>query len=141
MIDQHGLRPSKRRMANDITVTANQWQSNPRQQMFLENYFTPESETFGNVFRSAIKAGYRESYARSLTRKQNNQLWLAEYLQNTKLTPEHITSGITNIATNDKYKASDRLKAYELLGKLQGLFVDKSITAHVNIEQIINDLK
>lgn len=68
-------------------------------------------------------------------------MWLSEFVSNTTLSPEHITAGITKIATDGTERAGDRLKAYELLGKLQGLFVDKSIVGHVNIEQAIADLK
>jgi hypothetical protein len=135
-----GLAPSRRKPIQDIAVTSNQWQTNPKQQLFLQNYFDPTSNTFGNVFRSAVNAGYRESYARSLTRQSNKNMWLSEYLDNNVLQPEHITAGITNIALNG-IRDSDRLKALQLLAQLKGMIVDKSVTAHVNIEQVISDLK
>ena len=135
-----GKTPAKRKLINDFAVTSNQWQSNPKQQIFLSNYFDPTSNTFGNVFQSAINAGYRESYARTLTRQSNKNMWISEYLSNSTLLPEHIISGITNVATT-AIRDSDKLKALELLGKIQGMFIDKSITATVNIESLINKLK
>lgn len=136
-----GLAPSRRKQSQDIVVTSNQWQTNPMQQLFLSNYFDPASKTFGNVFQSAIKAGYKESYARTLTRKSNKNMWIAEYLSKNTLLPEHIAAGITQLALDVHNRPSDRLKAYELLGKLQGLFIDKSITATLNIEQLLSNLK
>lgn len=136
-----GLTPSRRQVGNDVAVVANQWQSNPRQQLFLHNYYDPASNTFGNVFQSAIAAGYKESYARTLTRRSNKNMWLAEYARNTQFTPEHILAGITSIATSPQSRQSDKLNAYELLAKLNGLMVSKTLVGHMNIEQAIDELK
>jgi len=46
---------------------ANQNVIDPRQSVCLSYYINPKSETFGNMLRSALKAGYNESYARTLT--------------------------------------------------------------------------
>lgn len=136
-----GLMPSRRKVGNDFAITSNQWQSNPKQQLFLHNYFDPTSKTFGNVFQSAITAGYKESYARTLTRRSNKNMWLSEYARNTQLEPEHILAGITNIATDSNSKPSEQLKAYELLAKFKGMIIDRSASVTVNIETALNDLK
>jgi hypothetical protein len=39
----------------------------PRQIEFLRLYNNPKSETFGNALQSALKAGYSQDYAESLT--------------------------------------------------------------------------
>lgn len=135
-----GLAPSRRRVGNDVAVVSNQWQSNPKQQKFLKNYFDPASSTFGNVFQSAINAGYKESYARTLTRRSNKNMWLSEYVGNTQFTPEHIIAGITSIATSPHSRQSDKLKAYELMAKLQGMIIDRSASLSVNIETALSDL-
>ena len=135
-----GLAPHRRKVGNDFTVTSNQWQSNPKQQLFLYKYFEPTSQTFGNVFRSALAAGYKEGYARTLTSKANKNMWLHEYARMTQLQPEHILAGITNIATSTITNQSDRLKAYALLAKLNGMIVDKSANVSVNIEAALSDL-
>lgn len=135
-----GLAPHRRKVGNDFAVTSNQWQSNPKQQLFLEYYFEPLSNTFGNVFQSAIKAGYKENYARTLTSKRNKNMWLQEYARNTQLQPEHILQGITNIATSPESRQSDKLKAYELMAKLSGMIIDRSANVSVNIEAALNDL-
>jgi phage terminase small subunit len=41
----------------------------PRQALFLEYYLKPGSETFSNIYQSAIKAGYSESYADNMRAK------------------------------------------------------------------------
>ena len=46
---------------------SNQYSMDPRQKLCWEYYISPKSETFGNAFASAIKAGYEESYARTIT--------------------------------------------------------------------------
>lgn len=140
MKGNHGLAPHRRQVGNDVAVVSNQWQSNPKQQLFLYNYFEPTSKTFGNVFQSALEAGYKESYARTLTRRSNKNMWLSEYARNTQLQPEHIVAGITNIATSNISRPSEQLKAYELLAKLQGMLIDRSANISLNIETALNDL-
>jgi len=48
----------------------------PRQQNFLAYYLNPKSETFSNALQSALKAGYKQEYAESITAKMPD--WLAE---------------------------------------------------------------
>lgn len=46
---------------------ANQYQLDPRQKLCWDFYANPKSETFGNATQSAIKAGYEEEYAKTIT--------------------------------------------------------------------------
>ncbi len=41
----------------------------PRQALFLEYYLNPKSKTFSNIYQSAIKAGYSETYADNMRAK------------------------------------------------------------------------
>lgn len=41
----------------------------PRQALFLDYYMNPKAETFSNIYQSAIKAGYSESYADNMRAK------------------------------------------------------------------------
>lgn len=134
-----GLIPSKRKH-HELDVVSNQWQSSPKHALFLEYYFVPTSNTFGNAYKSGVKAGFSESYSRTLTRKTDKHMWLAEFINSTQLTQDHVIAGITNIALNSE-KDSNKLKALELLAKLQGMMVDRKITAHVNIEQALQNLR
>lgn len=46
---------------------ANQYVLDPRQKLCWDLYVNPNSETFGNGLQSAIKAGYSESHAATIT--------------------------------------------------------------------------
>jgi hypothetical protein len=46
---------------------ANQYNLDPRQKLCWESYINPKSETFGNARQSALKAGYEDTYARTIT--------------------------------------------------------------------------
>lgn len=49
---------------------------NPQQTEFLANYIDPKSATFGNAYKSAIKAKYKEEYARVIINSLPK--WLSE---------------------------------------------------------------
>ncbi len=55
---------------------ANQYVADPRQSLFLAYYLDPKSDTFSNALQSALRAGYEQEYAESLTSKMPS--WLAE---------------------------------------------------------------
>jgi phage terminase small subunit len=130
---QYGLR----KKGNSV---ANQWQATPQQELFLEYYLIPGSPTFANAYQSAIKAGYSESTAIKITAPSVLNQWIVEARRLVNMQPEHIVQGIQTEATTALH-SRDRLKAYELLAKLKGMLVDRQITAHVNIEQALDDLK
>ena len=46
---------------------ANQYLFDPRQKLCWELYISPKSETFGNAYQSAMKAGYEEGTAAGIT--------------------------------------------------------------------------
>lgn len=54
---------------------------------FLRHYADLESETFGNAYQSAIKAGYSKSYARVIRRHYHRwrMIWLKRALKDKKL--------------------------------------------------------
>lgn len=118
---------------------ANQWTNNPKQEKFLEYYFDPTSSTFANTYQSAMKAGYSDSYARTLSAPAVNNMWLQQSNKRS-LTPTHITGLVEEIATSNA-RPGDKLRALELLAKLHGMIVDKSLTATVNIETALQSLK
>lgn len=57
-------------------MAGNQYQADPRQVDFIEYYFNRDSETYSNALQSALKAGYSQEYAESITHKMPQ--WLAE---------------------------------------------------------------
>lgn len=53
---------------------ANQYLLDPRQKLCWESYANPKSETFGNAYKSALKAGYEKATAKHITK----ELWFLE---------------------------------------------------------------
>lgn len=134
-----GLKPLERQV---VDRHPNQWTSNPKQELFVQHYIDPKSNSFGNTYRSALLAGYSDSYARKLSSKSIGNQWISEYVNKVALQPEHIVQGIQSLAITS-IRDSDKLRAYELLAKLQGLLVDRSanLSANVTLEQLIDGLK
>lgn len=61
----------------------NNMEINEKQQTFLRYYTDPKSPLFGNALQSALKAGYAQEYAESITYKMPD--WLSENVGNNKL--------------------------------------------------------
>lgn len=55
---------------------ANQYNPDPRQSEFLVAYLDRDSDTYSNALQSALKVGYSQEYAESITHKMPT--WLAE---------------------------------------------------------------
>lgn len=113
----------------------------PKQKLTIEYWFDRQSETFGNLYRSAVKAGFRPSYALNITSLKPS--WLYETIESTlKLEQEHIIQGVQAIATdkhvNSKSPADTNLKALELLGNWSGLG-SSSNTTNITVVQPILD--
>jgi hypothetical protein len=56
---------------------------NPQQQIFKKHYCSPKSDTFGNAYQSALKAGFKEEYAKVIT-AQNTE-WFSEILSDMEM--------------------------------------------------------
>jgi hypothetical protein len=121
-------------------VVANQWTNSPQQNEFLRFYLDPEQkETWGNAYLAATKAGYSESYASSIINVAPQ--WIQQANNLVKLQPEHLKQALASIASSTYEKASDRIQAIKLLGIDQGMFVQKQLVGHVNIEEAMKDLR
>lgn len=57
---------------------ANQHVPDPRQSLFLSYFLDPKSETFSNAYKSALKAGYEDEYAKVITSDSKGLTWLSE---------------------------------------------------------------
>lgn len=138
-----GLAPSKRVVAtpSNKQMRANQWQGTPQQNEFMSNWLDINSETFGNAHASALKAGYSAHYALQLSAPSVNNKWLTEYHRHVNLTHKHIRQGIQSLAlkADDSRSPDDtRLKALELLSKIDGMIDNKSgNTTNVLIQPIL----
>lgn len=98
-----------------------------KQELFIQHYMINLNAT-----EAAIKSGYSEKVAKeigyeNLTKphiKSEIDKRLAERAKNNGITAEFVLNGIKAIAVKGE-KESDKLKAYELLGKHLKLFTDK----------------
>ena len=128
---RQGLEPAKRTQLSN--KNANQWTITPKQIKFTELWLTPGSETFGNAYQSAVHAGFSVSTAIKIS---SNALGL-EWVQAAKkrlitLEPSHTIKALEHMALHSK-QDRDKIKALELVGKIQGLFVDRSIS-HIDVQ-------
>lgn len=133
-----GRDPKDRTLADS---RANQWTGTRQQEEFLQNYLDPKSPTFANPYTSAMEAGYSEKYSRIIATPSVGSKWIKEAHNIVALRPEHVVQKLQEVALDGHEDTRNKLKALELIGKSQGMFVDRRITAHVNIEQALNDLQ
>lgn len=101
---------------------------NARQKAFCEFYVAS-----GNATESAIKAGYREQTARvtasKILTKANIQEYVKELQEKAKtsriMTAIERREFLTELIKNRNEKAADRLKALDILNKMDGEYMEK----------------
>ena len=102
---------------------------NKKQTLFIDLWTDPQSETFGNAYKSGIKAGFTVSYSKNLTHLAPK--WLSEYMEGSDFRPEHVKQAIQDMYFNpESYKdakspADTRLKALELYSRITGMLDNK----------------
>jgi len=79
---------------------ANQHKLDPRQDVFLAGYLDPTSETWGNAYQSAVRAGYEESYALNIMNLMPT--WLSDKLEDTGLLQQAMVNLKEFLATDDE---------------------------------------
>ena len=110
----------------------------PRQDLFAALYFSPRingkpNALFGNAYQAAIKAGFPHNTAVTMVAASKRPLWIDEaYKRMAHFKPEHTIKQLEDIANNHEEYTRDRLKALEMLGKIQGVFIDRQQT-EVNV--------
>lgn len=98
-----------------------------KRKLFIALYYGDGSPTFGNAARSGLAAGFKPSTAKMISFKRPSWFREAQRLNMPKFEPDHIISGIQHIAQNSNHDMA-KLRAYEMLGKLQGMFIDRTVT-------------
>jgi len=71
----------------------------PQQEQFLYNYTNPKSDTFGNAYRSALKAGYSEEYSQNITGLL--PLWLSEHIGDHRLVDKALKNLETTLSDDE----------------------------------------
>jgi hypothetical protein len=112
----------------------------PKQRQTIYYWTTPTSETYGNLYKSAVLAGFRPSYALNITHLRPS--WLSETMESLQLEEEHIRQGIQHIATKPVIESRSpddtRLNAYELLGEITGMIgKNKGTTTNILVQPIL----
>lgn len=96
-----------------------------KQLSYVMNYYDPNSDTFGNSYQSALKAGFNNLYSQQLASPARQTQWVLEARKRmTHFTPDHIYQALQDVATSGQSR--DKLKALELMGKSKGMFIDRS---------------
>lgn len=107
-----------------------------RQKMFCE-YFVAS----GNATQSAIKAGYSDNYARDRIHSLMKSVGVSRYIEELqkKIQSSRIMSAVerqewlTELIKNQKAKDTDKLKAIDILNKMEGEYLEKvQVTGEIN---------
>jgi len=104
-----------------------------RQQDFLVNYFSPDSASYLNAYRSAIACGYRDEYAQNITAQMPK--WLSEQLEYKDRIVFKAKRRLEEFIDEkaDKRVASDMVKfTLKTLGKDEG-FSERTETVNKNL--------
>lgn len=104
-----------------------------RQQEFLVNYFSPESTSYLNAYRSALSCGYRDEYAQNITAQMPK--WLSEQLEYKDRIVFKAKRRLEEFIDEkaDKRVASDMVKfTLKTLGKDEG-FTERTETINKNL--------
>jgi hypothetical protein len=103
-------------MAETNPNGSNQYKLDPRQKMCWDLYIDPKSDTFGNAYQSAIKVGYEESYARTITDTE----WFCEKVRRLQMLnkAERNLNNIMDLPLDDK--ANVVLDASKFIAKTLG---------------------
>jgi hypothetical protein len=126
-----GLLPSQRTI-DRFEKNANQWTITPQQIRFVELWLTPKINNapnpyFGDAYQAATQAGFSDSYAKRIVTESEGLEWVREARKRlVSFAPTHTLKQLENMALHAK-KDSDRIRALELIARIQGLFIDRSI--------------
>lgn len=109
---------------------------NARQKSFCEFYVAS-----GNATESAIKAGYSETYSKTRTNVLLQNVEICRYIKELqeKAKTSRIMTAIerreflTEVIKNGNEKIQDRLKALDILNKMDGEYIEKmQLSGQVN---------
>ena len=115
---------------------------NDRQARFVKEYAVHHNAT-----RAAITAGYAEKTAAAQASRLLKNVNIQELLAVTQrvesstihLTHETVLNGLLGIAEDPEATQSARVRAYELLGKHQGMFTDRLEISQVPDQALLDE--
>ena len=109
----------------------------PRQERFAGLYYSPDSPTFSNCYRSAIDAGYSPKTAKDLS--HNKPKWLSELAgKMASFEPDHLIIKLEEIVNDPEETTAQRLRAIELMMKNKRMLTEKiEQIERINIETVL----
>lgn len=115
---------------------------NPRQTRFAKEYAVDHNAT-----QAAIRAGYSPKTAGQHANRllKNVQIQKAiqsadnQTTQRIELTQVTVLNGLLDIAKNEDNTTSARVRAFELLGKHQGMFGDRIEVTQMPSEELVRE--
>lgn len=110
----------------------------PRQQRFMEYYLDAGSDTFGNCYGSAVRAGYSDQTARNLTHLR--PAWLSDSIgQNVTFEPADLLAKLAQIIDDRNETTQNKLRAIDMMMKHYNMFAPTSVTAvQLNIQSVLD---
>jgi len=115
--------------------------ADPRQLKFLEHYLDPDSLCYGNAYQAALRAGYSLNYAKHILNFSQN--WLAETSRKQRgPSGDEIIDRLFDEAKAAR-ASKDRIRALEILAKIQKLFTDGAVinnNLNVGITVTVNEM-
>ena len=115
----------------------------PKQQAFIAEYMIDLNAT-----QAAIRAGYSPATARMIGYENLTKPYIAKIIEkamnersaNNGITADYVLKGIKGIADKEDARETDKLKAFELLGKHLKLFTDNVNLSGSVAVQILDDI-
>ncbi|HSE61129.1 MAG TPA: hypothetical protein VLA88_02445 [Candidatus Saccharimonadales bacterium] len=109
----------------------------PRQELFIDSYCNVSSVTFGNCYRSAIRAGYSVETAKNLT--HNRPKWLSEKLgQLQVMNPELLLLKLTAIIDAPGETTQNKLRAINMMMKHYRMFGTVQTNIKIGIQSVLD---
>jgi len=104
--------------------------------------FTEEYAVDGNASQAAIRAGYSEKTAAVIGAENLRKPAIAEVIAaaqkelsaRSEISADMVIGELRTIALGESELTRDKLRALELLGKVLGIFIDRSVTATLELE-------
>jgi len=110
----------------------------PRQEQFIANYFDADSPTFGNCYRSAVRAGYSEQTARNFMHLK--PAWLSENIGNyAPLEPQQLLEKLSQIISSPTETTQNKLRAIDMMMKHRNMYMPSPMNnVQINIQNVLD---
>lgn len=110
----------------------------PRQRTFIENYYKTSSPSYGNSYKSALRAGYSISTAKNFQHLKPKWLSSDSIGIMQSLEPEALTLMLSAFASDESIKMGYRLRAIDMLMRASGMYAPQiQNNMQINIQNVL----